>query len=61
MRKANKYFHTHTKGEKRGNILIGKNVDQLFTACFISVITVAISEDMLGQLIIQNSESHAIT
>ena len=63
MRKANKYFHTHKErreGGGRGNILIGKNFDQLLTACFISVITVAISEEMLGQLIIQNSESHAI-
>ena len=54
----------HTNKERRegrGDILFGKNFDQLLTACFISVITVAISEEMLGQLIIQNSESHAIT
>ena len=53
--------HTNKEGrEGRGDILFGKNFDQLLTACFISVITVAISEKMLGQLIIENSESHAI-
>ena len=45
--------HTNKEGrEGRGDILFGKNFDQLLTACFISVITVAISEEMLGQLII---------